>query len=120
MTEKQNASKTFDDLVDQYLMHSDELDEEKMMTAAQAYEKVCDFVNGKPGVAICRDYDGYFGFFLLPPGAKKGDRVFVGGEMIVVNKSSGKVFYQDDDDGVNLYGKRWRPVKDGFGGETIE
>lgn len=105
-----HAADAFDALKESYLMHSDE------MTADQAYAKVCDFVHGKPGVAICRDYEDYFGFFLLPPGAKKGERVFVGREMIVVDKLSGKVFYQGDDDSVNLYGKRWRSVKGSFGG----
>ena len=85
------------------------------MTAKEAYEKICKFTKSRPGVAICREYDKYFGFFLLPPGAKKGQRVFVGGEMLIVNKVSGHVCYQDDLD-VNIRRMRWIPVREDFGG----
>ena len=82
------------------------------MIPNEAYELVCKFLKEKRAVAMCRNYDDYFGFFMLPPGSKKGDRVFVGREMILVDKKTRKVFWQDDNENLDLRGKFWRPVSD--------
>jgi len=82
------------------------------MEAGEAYKLLCDFLKDKPGIASCRNYDDYYGFFILPPGATKGDRVFVGREMIIVDKKTKKVFWQDDNGSLNLRGKFWTQVSD--------
>ena len=82
------------------------------MEPKEAYELVTKFLGKKQGVAICRDYEDYYGFFMLPPGAKKGDRVFVGGQMLMVDKKTKKVFWQDEDENLDLHRKFWEPVDD--------
>lgn len=62
------------------------------MTHLEAYNIICDHYKEKPVVKSCREWDGYFGFYLAPNGTSKDANVFVGGNMICVNKETANVF----------------------------
>ena len=70
------------------------------MTAKEAYKRVMEsFDDGEePIVVICRDYEDFFGFIFAPEGTGKGDQVYVGNEMICVDKEHGRVNREDYSD----------------------
>ena len=85
------------------------------MTAAKAYDKICEHFSSDPDPEILgiREYDNMFGFFLAPKGTKKGEDVFVG-SMVCVMKDSGKVEFASDMEDQSFYRKPWVDVEVNF------
>lgn len=77
------------------------------MSAKEAYEKVCEYMNERPVVVMCREYRNVFGFFVTSPDAVPGSDAYVGSSMICVDKTKGDVFTRDDPRYAKLYGTRW-------------
>ena len=70
------------------------------MTAKEAYKRAMEnFENNEhPVVVVCRDYEDFFGFIFAPEGTTSDDQVFVGGEMICVDKDHGRLYREDYSD----------------------
>ena len=82
------------------------------MTPIEAYSRVCDYMKEKVVVVGCRNYVDYYGFYISSEGTDmtNSPKLFVGRYMTVVNKFTGNVFREDENDSIDLSDKRWRPV----------
>jgi len=65
------------------------------MTKEEAFAKAKDYLKEDVVPRITREFDNYFGFYVVPNGTPEGQKVFVGGEMVCVNKKTGKVLMSD-------------------------
>lgn len=77
------------------------------MKANEAYQLICDKYDEKFVVTTCRDYGEFFGFFVKPEGTNPNKRVYVGMEMICVNKTTKEIYTEEI---FELSGKRYRPI----------
>ena len=79
------------------------------MTAKEALAILCNRYNEKFAAVSCRDYGNFYAFFVAPEGTNLRDRIFVGCEMMCVNKLTGQVTIEEI---YNLFGKNYMFVED--------
>lgn len=69
------------------------------MTPKEAYKKALEWFDNepKPVAVICRYYEDFYGFIFAPEDPK-GRQIYVGGNMVCVDKSRGSVKEEDYSD----------------------
>lgn len=65
------------------------------MMLIDAYRAIKEKIKEPFNLRQIREYKKYFVFILSPADAKNGDRVFIGGEAVCIDKNDGKVYFSD-------------------------
>ena len=65
------------------------------MTVYEAYILVKEKIKDPFIIMNCKEYDKYYAFTLGPVGVTSGQKVFVGSEMLCVNKENGELYFDE-------------------------